>query len=299
MATRSPAVLNASQTAAVLPYPELVQQLIKTAQEKAKGAISTPPRQALGYPHGGTLLSMPATAHDIGVHKLVNVMPHNTSTAEAVIQGLVCAYDGANGTPLFILDGPTVTERRTAAVSMMGIELLWGDPNEVTIIGSGVQAHGHIAALLSLYPQVRIHLLARNPEKANKLVRFFEESTSIQVVDQVPSHSDVVITATSSTSPVYTEAADRHRLVIGVGAYRPDMAEIHANTIQASQLFVDNLDAAEHEAGDYIQAKVNWGLVQPIIAAQADLKGKTALVYKTIGCAAWDLAAARCARHHL
>lgn len=299
MTTRSPAILNASQTAAVLPYPELVAQLIKTAREKAAGAITTPPRQALEYPHGGTLLSMPATAHDIGAHKLVNVMPQNAATGEAVIQGLVCAYDGLSGAPLFILDGPTVTERRTAAVSMMGIELLWGSPREVTVIGSGIQAQGHIAALLSLYPEIHINVLARNPDKAKLLLQNVESAKTIQIVEQVPSSCDVVITVTSSSTPVYNEAADAQRLVIGVGAYRSDMAEIHPHTIQASQLFVDNADAAEHEAGDYIQAKVNWALVTPIIAAQAELKGTAPLVYKTIGCAAWDLAAARCARLHL
>lgn len=299
MTTSSPAVLNAAQTATVLPYPELVQQLIHTAQEKVQGLISTPPRQALGYPHGGTLLSMPATAPDIGVHKLVNVMPHNAKTSYAVIQGLVCAYDGQSGTPLFILDGPTVTERRTAAVSMMGLHLLWGHPSEVTVIGSGVQAHGHIQALLSLYPTARIHLLARNQAKAQALLHELKATKTVQLVRNIPQSSDVIITTTSSSDPIYSEVANKERLIIAVGAYTPTMAEISPQTVHNSQLFIDNLDAAQQEAGDYIQANVDWSLVQPIIKAHPELKGSAAFIYKTIGCAAWDLAAARCARLHL
>lgn len=295
MTTRSPSVLNALQTAAVLPYPELVQYLIQTAQEKAEGTISTPTRQAVAYPRGGTLLSMPATASDVGAHKLVNVMPHNAEQGKAVIQGLVCAYDGRTGTPLFILDGPTVTERRTAAVSMMGLELLWQAPSDITIIGSGVQAHGHIDAVLSLYPNCRIHLLARNKNQAHTLQQYFKPKANISLVQNIPPSSDVVITTTSSQTPVYTEQARTERFVIAVGAYKADMAEIDAQTIQSSRLFIDNIDAAKQEAGDFIQADINWDAVQPIITADTKLKGSAPFIYKTIGCAAWDLAAVRCA----
>lgn len=299
MSTSSPAVLNAAHTAAVLPYAELVQQLIQAAHEKAQGFITTPTRQALDYPRGGTLLSMPATATDIGVHKLVNVMPHNASSEHAVIQGLVCSYDGHTGAPLFILDGPTVTERRTAAVSMMGLHLLWPNPSEITVIGAGVQARGHLEALLSLYPQAQINLLARNQNQAKALIQTLNYPHKVRLIDATPSSSDVVITVTSSSTPVYSESANKHRLLIAVGAYTADMAEIETDTVRSSQLFIDNPDAAQQEAGDYIQANVDWSLVQPIIKAHPELKGSAAFIYKTIGCAAWDLAAARCARLHL
>ncbi|MEZ2625118.1 delta(1)-pyrroline-2-carboxylate reductase family protein [Paenalcaligenes hominis] len=290
------ATLDRTQTAAVLPYPALVKALIHVAQEKAQGKISTPARQALAFPTGGTLLSMPATAHDIGVHKLVNVMPHNAAQGEPVIQGLVCAYDGHTGAPLFVLDGPTVTERRTAALSMMGIELLWQQPKHVTLIGSGVQAYGHAEALLTLYPQATISLLARQPHNAQKLIERLGSPHTLQAVQAVPSDSDVVITVTSSSKPVYSETALLDRLVIAVGAYTPEMAEIHPATVQGSDIFVDNSDAARQEAGDLIQARVNWAAVQPLYHDESHRKHQRPLLYKTIGCAAWDLAAARCAR---
>ena len=290
------ATLDRVQTAAVLPYPALVKALIHTAQEKAQGKISTPPRQALTFPNGGTMLSMPATAHDIGAHKLVNVMPHNADQGEPVIQGLVCVYDGHTGAPLFILDGPTVTERRTAALSMLGIELLWQQPKHITLIGSGVQAYGHADALLTLYPQATISLLARNPSKAQALLERLGSPNNMHLVQAVPTDSDVVITVTSSSEPVYNESALLDRLVIAVGAYTPDMAEIHPSTVQGSQIFVDNNDAARQEAGDLIQARVNWAAVQALHQDESHRKYHTPLLYKTIGCAAWDLAAARCAR---
>ena len=74
------------------------------------------------------------------------------------------------------------------------------------------------------------------------------------------------------------------------------MAEIHPSTVQGSQIFVDNNDAARQEAGDLIQAHVNWAAVQALHQDESHRKHHMPLLYKTIGCAAWDLAAARCAR---
>src|SRR5690606_41133672 len=60
--------------------------------------------------------------------------------------------------------------------------------------------------------------------------------------------ADVVITATTSATPVYDQPAATGRLVIGVGAYRHDLAEIGARTLAGSQLFVDDPEGARHEA---------------------------------------------------
>lgn len=293
--------LTAEQTAQALPYPELVECLIQAAQDHAAGLIVTPTRQALPFPNGGTLLSMPATAKDIGVHKLVNVMPHNAEHQLPVIQGLVCTYDGETGRPLAVLDGPTVTERRTAAVSMMGIKLLWNTPKHVAVIGTGVQALGHVEALFSLYPSVQIALLGRHLERAQALIERLEPhlQTQVQAVESIPEDVDVVITVTSSSKPVYHESARADRLLIAVGAYTPQMAEIEAETVLASRIYVDEPGGAAHEAGDLLQAKVNWDQVQPIVAALEHKPEGQALLYKSVGCAAWDLAAARCAREQI
>lgn len=290
-------VLAAADTARALPYPALLQSLQQAADEYMRGQIEAPTRQALAYPEGGTLLSMPATARDIGIHKLVNVMPGNAFRNLPTILGLVCAYDGLTGRPLFVLDGPTVTMRRTAAVSMLGIRLLWGDQcRHVAIIGAGVQAEGHVQAVNDLYPAARISIVARSPEKAARLKEALPD-TQFGIVQSVPVDADVVIAVTSSTTPVYAQAARTDRLLIGVGAYRSDMAEYASGTVRASRLYIDDWGAGQHEAGDLIQAGVDWAGVDPIARAIGTPPDRSRpILYKTVGSAAWDLAAARCAR---
>src|SRR5690606_14882973 len=114
MKAPSIAVFNAEQTALLLDFPGLVDAIATACADYATGAICAPERQVVPFPQGGVMLSMPATAHDIGIHKLVNVVPGNRVRDLPTISGIVSVYDGQTGQAQFVLDGPTVTARRTA-----------------------------------------------------------------------------------------------------------------------------------------------------------------------------------------
>ena len=67
-------------------------------------------------------------------------------------------------------------------------------------------------------------------------------------------------------------------------------------------LFVDDEAGARHEAGDFIQAGVDWarvGGIAAVVGNAALLPADQAIVFKSVGCAAWDLAACRVAREAL
>ena len=86
------------------------------------------------------------------------------------------------------------------------------------------------------------------------------------------------------------------RLNVGVGAFKPEMCEIGEVTLSGSALYADEPEGAKHEAGDFIQAKVDWSLVKSLANALKDSPDVTRLVvFKTVGTAAWDLATARVA----
>ncbi len=107
--------------------------------------------------------------------------------------------------------------------------------------------------------------------------------------------TDVVISCTSSHSPVYTQAAQAGRLVIAVGSFNPAWAEIGADTVRASGVLVDDETGAAHEAGDLIQAGIDMARVQGLARVLGQPAPSGPVVFKTVGCAAWDLAAARVA----
>jgi 1-piperideine-2-carboxylate/1-pyrroline-2-carboxylate reductase [NAD(P)H] len=166
-----PSVFDAAQTAGLLDFADMVEALAQAAADYAAGGIHAPERQVVPFPQGGVMLSMPATAHDIGIHKLVNVTPGNKALGLPTINGVVSVYDGRSGRTLAVLDGPTVTARRTAAVSMLGIRTFLAQPPRcVALIGSGTQSAGHLQALAALYPGLRTVVIGSSLANAQAFV---------------------------------------------------------------------------------------------------------------------------------
>lgn len=295
MSETGPALRDAAGTRTLLPFPVLIREIVQAARDMAAGRLCAPARQAVPFPGGAVMLSMPATAADVGIHKLVNVAPGNRAHGLPTINGMVSVYDGETGRLRLLLDGPTVTTRRTAAVSMLAASRLLPDgPRHAAVFGTGTQAAGHVQALIELYPDARVDVIGHAPGRAEAFVRGFG-ADRIRPACEVDPAADLVITATTSAAPVYDQSARAGRLVIGVGAYRHDLAEIGARTLAGSHLFVDDPEGARHEAGDYLQAGVDWARVRSLAGLLADGPPEGAAVFKSVGCAAWDLAAARCA----
>ncbi|SAK49692.1 ornithine cyclodeaminase [Caballeronia catudaia] len=292
-----------ARTARLVPYDRLVDTLAATMLDYAAGRIVSPERMVVPI-EGGVMLSMPASAPDLAMHKLVNVCARNGALGLPTIHGQVTAYDAVTGVPQFMLDGPTVTGRRTASVSMLAIRALHaGAPRDVLVIGTGKQAAYHVEALAALYPDARIRVQGSRAERAREFCAAHASvSNNLAALDDasIPESVDVVIAATTSKTPVYTLPARAGRLVIGVGAFTADAAEIAAATIHASELYVDDPAGARHEAGDFILAAVDWNAVHPLaVALAAPAKqaiATRAVMFKSVGCAAWDLAACRVAR---
>lgn len=289
--------LNAEQTAALLPYPQLVRALRSAVAELAAGAILCPARQVEPLQDGALLLSMIATAPDIAAHKLISVVPNNPARGLPTISGRVSVVDAVDGTVRLVLDGATVTGRRTAALSMLGIGVLLGRaPRHVLLVGTGTQALNHAQALAELYPAAHLSVAARSTASVTAFCAQVPGARAGSLADP-GDDIDLVVTCTTSKQPVYHHAARPGRLVIAVGAFKPDAAEIAPHTVRASRVFVDDPHGAHHEAGDLLQAGVDWLQVKGIFAALdgGPMADKEAVLFKTVGCAAWDLAAARVA----
>lgn len=292
-------IFSAAQTASLLPFPELVDTLQDVLQDYAAGQIQCPERMVLDTADaGGHLLCMPSVASDIMATKLITLFHGNRTLP--VIQGQVTCCDARDGAFLFTLDGPETTGRRTAAMSMLAIRLLHRTtPRHVLIIGTGTQARGHINALRVLHPEASIHVRGRNPAAVATLCATLDP-TGHHVRPETPGDAeavDVVITTTSSHDIIYDAAPRASRLVIGVGAYRPEMIEIGPNLVLNSQLFVDDPIGAPSEAGDLIQAGVDWQTVHPLATSiHTPPPPDMPVLFKSVGCAAWDLAACRLAR---
>lgn len=298
--------LNPEETARHLPYAKLVQAIARAARETASGVLKAPERLMMPVGEQATLLCMPAAGADIGIVKVVTVHMQNAYRALPAIQGEVIVFDAASGKRLMLLDGPTVTARRTAAVTLLGIDTLAPrPPRSALIIGTGVQAAAHIDALIE-YLSIRAFWLAGRDLR--QTTTFCERLRSkYPGIDAVPVATsalgptgvgtDIVVAATTSRTPVIPSQLPDATLAIGVGAFRPDMAELPAELLRRRHIVVDYLPGARHEAGDLLQAGVDWEKVSDLsqLLERRTQNQYAPAVFKSVGHASWDLAAARVA----
>ncbi|MBB2920361.1 delta(1)-pyrroline-2-carboxylate reductase family protein [Cupriavidus alkaliphilus] len=305
--------LDAAATAARLPYPELAQAIADMLAELRDGTAMAPPRIAL--PVGdtqqgaGTLLVMPARNRRLVMTKNITVHPGNPQRGLPSILGEVVVADAHTGARIAMLDGPTVTGRRTAAVSLLAAQRFAARPDgELLIVGAGVQALTHLEAFVAGLGVRRLWLHSRTRDKAEALAAHARtlglEAQVAESVAAVLPRVSMVVTVTSSRSPVLPDLDSGlwrdHHFIAAVGAFRPDMCELPPALCHAAaehgRLLADTLFGIEDEAGDLLQAGIDWAEVQPFETAilQADaIRARTGspLVFKSVGYALWDLAA--------
>jgi 1-piperideine-2-carboxylate/1-pyrroline-2-carboxylate reductase [NAD(P)H] len=293
-------ILNAEATADLLPYERLIPAVRQAMLDLRAGLIHASPRTVLPLPDGGSYLAMPCTDARYAVTKLVAVTPANRERGQPTIQGRVVVSEAGSGTPLIILDGIVVTARRTAAVTLLGIETLLGlAPESIVLIGTGAQALTHALAMGERWPGVQLRCVGRGRAQSNAFaagLRAQGMNVSVLPLEQALEGATVAVAATTSLTAVLPDEIDPATLIVGLGSFTPQMAELPAKQVRQRQVWVDELDGARHEAGDLLQAGVDWSRVHTLAEALSNTAlPRAPMLLKTVGHAAWDLAAVRTA----
>jgi 1-piperideine-2-carboxylate/1-pyrroline-2-carboxylate reductase [NAD(P)H] len=287
-------ILSPAQTKEALPYAALANAIREVLLDVH---AFSPERSRLELPNG-VLLLMPARDSDFAVTKWVTV--HSSNTELPAIQGEVILMDAYTGERLLMLDGVTVTARRTAAVSLLAAQTL--APNKtgnLLIVGSSTQAKSHLEAFKENLDLQEIWITSRNFAKAQALAAEYGVQ-AVPRAEDVIEQADFICTTTNATSPVIPDNLKPNAFIAAVGAFRPDMLEIPFSITNRARVVVDDLLGAHSEAGDIIQAGLAWEKVESLQSA-LDSKPRTdqLVFFKSVGCALWDLAAAKLAYSRL
>lgn len=298
--------LDAAATAAALPWAGLVDALRAMLERKAAGRTSAPERLALPLP-GGMLLAMPASDGEYASTKLVTVHPDNPARGMPTLLGELLLLRADTGQRLLILDGPALTARRTAALSVLAARTLApGARGPLLIVGAGFQGRAHLEAFAALLGIREAFIASRTRASAEALALHGRalgiDARAVTGADEVLGQAGLVVTATTSTAAVIGEGVRDDAFVAAVGAYRPEMCELPAALLQRARVYVDDLAGARDEAGDLIQAPMDWDRVtalERVVAGAAKPPAHGPVVFKSVGQALWDLAAARLALESL
>lgn len=298
-------LLDSAQTAARLPYDLLVTELVRLLGDRT---VEVPARLVQALPGGGSLFVMPALDSRTAITKLITFTPANAGSALPTIQGDVVVFDVASGQRQLVLDGPTVTARRTAAVSLLAAQRLAPcTVGPLLIVGAGVQGKAHLEAFAEGLNVEEVLIASRSDASARQLAAH-AQSLGLQarvVADANAALADcsMAVTCTPAHGIVLSALPRSDAFVAAVGAFTPAMVELSPGLCQhfASHgtVVVDTLDA-RHEAGDLLQA----GLDVARFASLADVLRDPSfpvtgpVLFKSCGWAGWDLAAARTALAH-
>lgn len=297
------ALFSPADTAASLPYAALANEIEALLRDPG---VVVPARTVQALAGGGSYFVMPAADAHVAITKLITFIPDNATRGLPAIQGDIVVFDAVTGQRTALLDGPTVTARRTAAVSLLAARLLAPRTDgPLLIVGAGVQGRSHLEAFHQGLCVQDVWVASRSTASADALVLHARSlSMRAQRVDDADAalaDCPLVVSCTSAQGITLRANPRSDAFVAAVGAFTPRMVEWAPEVCRwmaAEGLLVVDTRDADFEAGDLLQA----GIDVPALATLADVVRDPAahrrsgpVFFKSCGWAGWDLAAARLA----
>ncbi|HKA19540.1 MAG TPA: ornithine cyclodeaminase family protein [Blastocatellia bacterium] len=306
-------ILTHQEVEELLPVDECIPVMSEALSDLARGRTFLPLRMVITPPGAaGDMAVMPAyRSGDQAAYgvKVVCFFPGNPSKGLDSHQGSVMLFSGETGELLALMNASAITAIRTAAVSGAATKLLAREnANELAIIGSGVQARAHLAAMACVRKIKRARVASLRFDNAKRFAAEFASRYSfpiepVESVEQAISGADLIVTATTAETPILKLdwiSAGAHLNVVGSSI--PRTREIDSATIAAASLFVDRRESTMNEGGDYLFA-LREGAIGPdhIKAEIGELligskTGRTSdneiTIFKSLGLAVEDLASA-------
>jgi thiomorpholine-carboxylate dehydrogenase len=277
----------------LLRWEELIPAMEAALAAFSRGGVIQPVRNILTIEEGKRYVAaMPAITEEAMGAKLVSFYPGNAGSGVHTHHAVIMLMRTDTGEPLAAMDGRLITEMRTAAVSAAVTKhVAVPDARVLALLGSGVQAQAHLQALSQVRRFEEVRVWSRTPEHAR---RFAEANgaTAMEADDAVRG-ADVIVTATASLTPVLKGAwlkPGAH--VNAVGAPRPTWRELD-DDVMAHTLIVDSREAVLKESGDVILSKAEIFAEAGEIFAGVKRTPAGTTVFKSVGIAAEDIAAAR------
>lgn len=303
-------VLSESDVRDVLELDDLLEVVEEALCKQTAGEVERPDRPH--YPVGagldgdephGTGLTMPAYVHGdrYFATKLVSVNEGNATRGLPTIHAQIALTDARTGVPEAYMAGTTITNARTGCIGGLAVRELAPEASTVGVLGAGAQARWQTRAIATVadLDEVRVYSPSDSREEcATDLRERGIPGEAVTSPRDAVEGADVVVTATTSTEPVFpADALDPESLVVAIGAYTGEMQELEAPV----------LDDAERVFADVPEEVIDTGDLQASSLGLSDLvafgdlfedgyrrkQPDSTLVVKSVGSAVFDAAAAQ------
>jgi alanine dehydrogenase len=287
----------------LITMPLAIDVIEEAFHHLGQGRAEIIPRRRLHAP-GGMLHLMAASLPDLGY------MGYKSYT---VFSGRACfhihLYSAESGELLSILEADRLGQTRTGAAS--GVATRWMarvDSKVVGIIGSGWQASSQLEAVCQVRPPNHVMAWGRSPQKLKDFCTTMQERlqvpcTPVDSSDELLQTADILITVTSSVSPVFDGEKLRPGMHINaVGSNFLVKRELDETCIsKCTSIVVDLKDQAKLECGEFLapieKGSLSWERVRELseVVTTRFLPRKDpqdVTLFKSLGLALEDVAVA-------
>ena len=305
-------ILSADDVRKALPMTEAIEAVKSAFVQLSMGKVKMPLRTPIDVPaHKGITLFMPGYLADDNqmAIKIVSIFSDNIARGLPLIHALVVVVDPTTGQPQAAMDGTHLTALRTGAASGAATELLAVSSARVAaILGAGAQGKTQLEAVCAVRPIKQAWVYDTNPTQAADYAREMSQRLSLPVtVSKSPqealSQADIICTATTSSTPVFSDADLKSGAHINaVGAYTPQMQEVPSDTVARATVVIDHRTASLAEAGDLLiplsQGRITLDHIRAeigeiIAGTKPGRRSETEItLFKSVGVAGQDVAAA-------
>ena len=230
--------------------------------------------------------------------------------AGGVYNFFVFLSDTRTGTLLAIIEANRMGQLRTGAATGVAAKLMAPpDASSVGMIGSGFQARTQLEAVSKARDIERVKVYSPNSARQRAYTLEMSEKLGLEVVPvqsahDVVSDADIVVTITSSRTPVlHGEWLKPAMHIAAVGGADPYVSELDFAAIERADLIVvDDRSQAQIESGELMtpasrglliweRTRELWQVVSGQVSGRESPDDVT--LFKSLGMALWDVTSAK------
>ncbi|QLD89737.1 ornithine cyclodeaminase family protein [Natronomonas salina] len=275
-----------------------------------RGDVQMPAKSYIDLPeYDGDFRSMPAYMDagdwDAAGIKWVNVHTGNPERYDLpTVMGTMIYSDPRNAFPLAIMDGTTLTRKRTGAAAAVATDhLAVEDATSLGIVGAGVQSYTQLEAIGVVRDIETVVVADKREDAIEAFADRFGDEFDVRAGSIAEAAScDILSTVTPVESPLVSAADLGERThVNAMGADAPGKNELGRDVVTDAKLVIDDYEQCTHSGEINVPWSQNvltdadlYGELGEIVAGEKS--GRTAedgvTVFDSTGLAIQDVAAA-------
>ncbi|WP_255151579.1 ornithine cyclodeaminase family protein [Halorarius halobius] len=235
--------------------PEVIAAVEEAFAAYEHGNVQMPAKSYIDLPqYDGDFRSMPAYMDagdwDAAGIKWVNVHTDNPEEfGLPTVLGTMVYSNPENAFPLAILDGTTLTRKRTGAAAAVATDhLAVPDASSLGIVGAGVQSYTQLEAIAEVRPIEEVVVSDVREEAVAAFVDRFSDRFDVRGGSIAEAAScDVLSTVTPVEEPIVSaDAVGEHTHVNAMGADAPGKHELADELLADATIVIDDYEQCTH-----------------------------------------------------